>query len=204
MKFNFAAIIAFNLIVGACTQHAAKVDVATPAPAAPKTLEELKKSYLELQAFYGFEGSFPDVFSNEQYPQHAALEKEITTRTQKSLKDSLTLKRSEITALQGREDPNAVYVLFRLAPREAKKVLIARLNGKGAASPAGKCEARFGLIEHFQKEFKKGALKKLIGPGDRLKGKDLVFDCGEDMWPRLQLVQSEGATLKTKMLLHEE
>lgn len=192
------------LSLGACSARKPKTDAPAPAPAAPQSLEQLKKSYLELQAFYGYEGSFPDIFSSEQYPQHATLEKEITTRTMKPLQASFSLTHAEIAALKQREDPNAIYVLFRLIPKEAKKILTARLSGAIAASPAAKCEARFGLIEHFQKDFKKGALKKLIGPGDRKRAKDLLFDCGEDMWPRLQLVQSEGTTLKTKMLLHEE
>lgn len=169
-----------------------------PPPAATeisikeKPLSLVRYEFLELQAFYGFEGSFPEILSREQYPQHAVLEKEIETRTGKKLSDAIQLTAAERQALLQREDPSALYVLNRLEPATAKNQFILRLRAQSTATPAQRCEARWALVKTFQKEFKKAELKKIFGTPDRLKKKTAYYNCGEDIWPDT-LAITEGA-----------
>jgi hypothetical protein len=195
--FSFLGMIVF--ILPGCSHK-----TSTP-PKATKNISQLQKSFIETQEFYGPEGSFPDILIHLQYPQHQALEKEIIAATGTTLEQSIKLNAAEIDALKARQDPSALYVLYRLTPQTARSIFMNRLGPKSKSTPAELCEARFALINYFAKDFagKVKELKALMGRPVHTKKSNLYYDCGDDNWPRTLKITPSKRGLKAEMVLRD-
>ncbi|MCP5050675.1 MAG: outer membrane protein assembly factor BamE [bacterium] len=148
----------------------------------PKALAALKKWFIKSENFYGWETSFPDELSPNQYTHQHCYEEAITFITGKPLHEAISLSETEEKSLVERFHKNeggsaaALYVLYRLKPGTASREFARHYRDTPKEDRFSPCLTMKGYF--IKKGFSQAEVRELVGEPDSIKDQTWNYECG--------------------------